>query len=202
MIQTLIDGILAGSIEFSGVAGEDHDLMDEDVEVQEEVEHQPRTPGTLQKHSSDSLSEEQKKKIQLMHLNMGHLSKEQMLSMLKAAGAREGVLKFVKEKFECSYCMRQRKPVERRHATIPRTFSFNRIIGLDFFYLSFGGRTFAFLNAVCHGTNFQQVGMLRNYDGGVPSSKESWSLFAKIWIQPFGIPETSVRRWIRVQATF
>ena len=192
MVQTVIDGILAGPVEFSGVAADDHDLMDEEAEDQEEAEPQPRTPGTLQRDSSVLLTEEQKKKILRMHLNMGHLSKEQMLSMLKAAGAREGVLKFVKEKFECTYCMRQRKPVERRHATIPRTFSFNRIIGLDFFYLSFGGRTFAFLNAVCHGTNFQQVGMLKNYDGGVPSSKETWSLFSKIWIQPFGIPETMV----------
>ncbi|CAK8995053.1 Retrovirus-related Pol polyprotein from transposon TNT 1-94 [Includes: Protease, partial [Durusdinium trenchii] len=192
MVQTVIDGILAGPVEFSGVAADDHDLMDEEAEDQEEAEPQPRTPGTLQRDSSVLLTEEQKKKILRMHLNMGHLSKEQMLSMLKAAGAREGVLKFVKEKFGCTYCMRQRKPVERRHATIPRTFSFNRIIGLDFFYLSFGGRTFAFLNAVCHGTNFQQVGMLKNYDGGVPSSKETWSLFSKIWIQPFGIPETMV----------
>ncbi|CAK9022317.1 unnamed protein product [Durusdinium trenchii] len=101
MVQTVIDGILAGPVEFSGVAADDHDLMDEEAEDQEEAEPQPRTPGTLQRDSSVLLTEEQKKKILRMHLNMGHLSKEQMLSMLKAAGAREGVLKFVKEKFGC-----------------------------------------------------------------------------------------------------
>ncbi|CAK9083538.1 Retrovirus-related Pol polyprotein from transposon RE2 (Retro element 2) (AtRE2) [Includes: Protease RE2 [Durusdinium trenchii] len=191
MVRSLIQGILMGASEFVGATHVD-DVIDEDEAEQEGVERQPRTPGTLQRDLSDQLTEEQKKKITLMHLNMGHLSKDQMLAMLKAAGAKEGVLRYVKDKFRCEHCMRQRKPVERRHAALPRTFSFNRIVALDYFFLSFSNRTFAFLNAICHGTNFQQVGLLRNYEGGVPSSSETWTLFNRVWIQPFGLPETIV----------
>ncbi|CAK9063078.1 unnamed protein product [Durusdinium trenchii] len=115
---------------------------------------------------SPLLTPEQKKKIQLMHLNMGHLPKEQMLSMLKAAGAKEGVMKYVKDSFNCEHCMRQRRPIERRHAALPRTFMFNRIVGVDFLYLSFENRTQAFLNVICQGTNYQQVAHLKNYEGG------------------------------------
>ena len=45
---------------------------------------------------------------------------------------------------------------------------------------------------MCHGTNYQQVGLLRSYDGGVPSSVETWRLFHRIWVQPYGIPETLI----------
>ena len=191
MVEIIVKGLETGSSSFSGAVHEGHAIMDEEeVEIGGEDMVQPRAPGTIQRDLSIDLTEEQKRKVELMHNNMGHISREQMLSMLKAAGAKEGVLKYVKDKFHCPSCVRQRKPVERRHAAIPRTFQFNRIIGLDFFFLSFDNRTYAFLNAVCHGTNFQQVGLLKNYDGGVPSSQETWRLFHRIWIQPFGIPET------------
>ena len=169
LVHNIVQGILWGSQEFVGAAQPD-DLIDEEGEEGLDLDPQPRTPGTLQRDQSEVLSEEQKKKVMLMHLNMGHLPRDKMLTMLKAAGAREGVLCYVKNTFSCGHCMRQQKPVERRHAAVPRTFSFNRIIGLDYFFLSFMNKTFAFLNAVCHGTNFQQVGLLKEYDGGVPSS--------------------------------
>ena len=166
-------------------------LADEDDD-EDMGERQPRTPGTLHRDSSESLTVEQKKKIELLHCNMGHLSRDQMLLMLRAANAKEGVLKYVRDRFQCSSCMRQRKPVERRLAAVPRTFAFNRIVALDYFFLSFSNRTYAFLNAVCHGTNYQQVGLLRSYDGGVPSSVETWRLFHRMWVQPYGIPETLI----------
>lgn len=127
-----------------------------------------------------------------MHLNLGHLPRDRMLALLKAAGAKDGVVRYVKENFDCPHCMRQRGPVERRHAAVPRTFAFNRIVGVDYFYIAYQGRTHAFLNVVCHGTNLQQVGWLKKYDGGAPSSKETWQLFSRLRIQPFGIPETLI----------
>ena len=101
-------------------------LADEDDD-EDMGERQPRTPGTLHRDSSESLTVEQKKKIELLHCNMGHLSRDQMLLMLRAANAKEGVLKYVRDRFQCSSCMRQRKPVERRLAAVPRTFAFNRL---------------------------------------------------------------------------
>ena len=191
MIQVILDGLRIGASDFIGVQVGSQELVGEDSDSEVPVP-QPRTPGTLNKDMSPLLTPEQKKKIQLMHLNMGHLPKEQMLSMLKAAGAKEGVMKYVKDSFNCEHCMRQRRPIERRHAALPRTFMFNRIVGVDFLYLSFENRTQAFLNVICQGTNYQQVAHLKNYEGGVPSSQETWLLFCKMWIHPFGIPETVV----------
>ncbi|CAK9094858.1 unnamed protein product [Durusdinium trenchii] len=72
-------------------------LADEDDD-EDMGERQPRTPGTLHRDSSESLTVEQKKKIELLHCNMGHLSRDQMLLMLRAANAKEGVLKYTKQR--------------------------------------------------------------------------------------------------------
>ena len=153
----------------------------------------PRTPifGGLPEIDA-TLSSAEKEKLRLVHVNMGHLPKEQMLMLLKAAGAKPKVLSYVKSKFNCNQCMRQHRPVPRRKAAFPRTFSFNRIIGVDVFYISWENRTLAFLNIICHGTNFQQVAWLKQYDGGTPDSKAIWKLFSETWIRPFGLPETLI----------
>ncbi|CAK9058244.1 Retrovirus-related Pol polyprotein from transposon RE2 (Retro element 2) (AtRE2) [Includes: Protease RE2 [Durusdinium trenchii] len=100
MIQVILDGLRIGASDFIGVQVGSQELVGEDSDSEVPVP-QPRTPGTLNKDMSPLLTPEQKKKIQLMHLNMGHLPKEQMLSMLKAAGAKEGVMKYVKDSFNC-----------------------------------------------------------------------------------------------------
>ena len=86
-----------------------------------------------------------------------------MLIMLKAAGAKESVLKFVQEQFHCDQCVKQHRPIPGKQVTFPRTFSFNHILGIDYFFISWAEKTHAFLNVICQGTNFQQVAMLRNY---------------------------------------
>lgn len=158
-----------------------------DQEVERDGEPIPSQQGQLLR-----LSEEQKKKINLIHVNMGHISNAQMLSLLKAAGAKPEVLQFVKHKFSCEQCQKQQKPISRKRATLPRTFAFNRVIGVDFFYIPFQGKTTAFLNVVCQGTNLQQVARLHCYDGGSPSSREAWRLFQHLWVRPFGLPEVLI----------
>lgn len=60
---------------------------------------------------------------------------------------------------------------------------------IDYFFISWAGKTLAFLNMIDHGTNLQQVARLENYDGGAPNSRETWRLFNQIWVRPFGLPE-------------
>ena len=60
---------------------------------------------------------------------------------------------------------------------------------MDTFYISWGGRTHAFLNVICLGTNYQQIQWLRNFDGGSPSSRVTWLAFQQCWLKPFGCPE-------------
>ena len=183
--------VLSKEESFSGAA---HPLDPEGGESEEEAEAvaAPRTPRTLAKDQSGKLSADQQKKVMNMHINLGHLPVDRMLTMLKAAKAKEAVLKYVQEEFHCPNCMRQRRPVTRKVASAPRTFSFNTIIGIDVFYINFQSRTPVFLNVVDHGTNFQQIAMYSHYDGGVPSSRETWKIFQEVWVRPFGIPQTLV----------
>jgi len=196
LIKILVDGLNfeKGGLSFVETEPEDQiedPHMDNPKTLEEELDKEIEKGGEkLPTSSSSTLTELQKKKIQLVHTNMGHLPREQMLILLKAAGAKPEVLEYVKDRFGCEACMRQKRPVERRKAAFPRTFSFNRIISLDFFYISLGEQTLAFLNVVCHGTNFQQVDRLKNYAGGVPSAQETWKLFNQLWIASFGVPET------------
>ena len=163
---------------------------DLEEELDQEVERGGGQEPTSQVPQGRDLTTLEKKKVHLVHTNMGHLPREQMLLLLKAAGAKPEVMEYVKHRFGCEHCMKQKRPVERRRAAFPRTFSFNRIISVDFFYVALGNQTNAFLNVVCHGTNFQQVEWLKNYSGGVPSSTETWKVFNRLWIAPFGVPET------------
>ena len=202
LLHKLIDGIRVQLREFKSWAGFDDDLeeaLDEEVERQGSgipgtPQPVPRTPmvggGPLQ--VDFALSPAEKEKLRLVHVNMGHLPKEQMLMLLKAAGAKPKVLSYVKNQFNCNQCMKQHRPVPRRKAAFPRTFSFNRIVGVDMFYISWENRTLAFLNIICHGTNFQQVAWLKQYDGGTPDSRAVWRLFNDIWVRPFGLPETLI----------
>eukprot|EP00435_Cladocopium_sp_Y103_P028304 s1227_g7.t1 len=148
----------------------------------------PQTPGPVLKKSEENITAHQKELLHRLHANTGHAPREQMLMMLKAAGAKESVLKYTQHQFHCGQCMRQKRPVTHKQVAFPRTFSFNHIIGVDFFYISFQDKTHAFLNVVCQGTNFQQVGWLRNYEGGAPNSKDAWLLFESLWLRPFGLP--------------
>ena len=138
------------------------------------------------------LSAAQVNKVNQVHINLGHISREQMLSLFKAAGAKAEVMKYIKDEFKCSQCMRQKKPIERRKAALPRTFAFNRHVGVDVFYISWGGVTHAYLNMICHGTNFQQVTWIRGCEAGTPPSKLAWQVFHQTWIKPFGVPEVLI----------
>ena len=129
-------------------------------------------------------------------VNMGHLPMDRMVVMLKAANAKESVLRYVKEEFKCEHCMRQRREISRRPAAFPRTFEFNRIIGVDTFFVKWKGKSIPFLNVVDHGSNWQTVVMTRPVggdtqepSGGNPTSAETWHHFTRCWIRPFGVPE-------------
>ena len=198
MVNVIVQGMLQYFPDSQGlclVGGLDENREEEDLEEELDAEveradiRNPSTPAHPQAINA-SLSEEQKRKVTQVHINMGHLPRDQLLLLLKASGAKSNVLEFVKHQFSCESCMKQRRPIERRRAALPRTFSFNRILGIDYFYIPVNGRTEAFLNIVCHGTNFQQVGRLERFEGGSPNSSETWKLLERIWLRPFGYPET------------
>ena len=173
---------LTGSFNFAegvNASGEVVEESESEQEIEEEAVLARAQPITIL----------EKDKVRHMHLNMGHLPKEQMILILKAAGAKTSVLQHVRDEFQCEQCHRRQHPEIRRRAAFPRTFSFNRIVALDYFFISWEGKTLAYLNCVCHGSNFQQVARLVSHESGTPNSAETWKLFSDLWIRPFGLPE-------------
>ena len=149
LINKILEGIRlqnTGFGQFVSLHEEDEQAADEETDALED--------GVAAVQARlEPLSAEEKRKVTSVHVNMGHLPREQMLALLKAAGAKPKVLQFVKEHFTCNQCMRQQHPMSRRRAPFPRTFTFNRIVALDYFYVSWSGKTLAFLNVICRGSN-------------------------------------------------
>ena len=194
LVQAFVNGMLSPTSLSSQTLATDFDLEDGvDAEIEESGVPSsgmpaPQTPGPVLKKTDGTISQHQKELLHRLHANLGHLPRPQLLMTLKAAGAKESILQYVQDQFECEQCVRQKRPIPHKQVTFPRTFSFNQYLGIDFFYISFMDKTHAFLNVICQGTNFQQVGMLTNYTGGSPSSRATWALFEELWIRPFGLP--------------
>ena len=193
MVAAIVKGIYEGLRQERDRDHPNYFDDDEEGEIEDmhEITEVDRTPATPAPGGPkiEKLSEEQIKKVMRVHVNLGHISKDQMLTLFRAAGAKDTVMEFIKNKFKCSQCDQQRRPVERKRATLPRTFAFNRQVAIDIFYVSFQGRTLAFLNTICLGTNLQQVMWIRESEGGTPSSKLVWRAFSQMWLRPFGVPE-------------
>ncbi|CAE7436187.1 RE1 [Symbiodinium necroappetens] len=119
--------------------------------------------------------------IEKLHVNMGHLSRDRMVVMLRAAGAREDVLEFVRKRFGCELCDRRQREVRRRVAAFPRTFTFNRIVAVDTFYLPWRGRSLPVLNVVDHGSHYQVTTLIKTTEGKVVLS-DGGAEFAKDFV--------------------
>ena len=193
MVKAIVDGLLLIRPPEPEVTSKNFfDEEEEEGEDMRDVTETDRMPSTPRPGGPkiEKLSPDQLKKIERIHINLGHVSKEQMLLLFRAAGAKDIVMDYVKNRFSCSQCNQQRRPVERRRAALPRTYAFNRQVAVDIFYVSFQGRTLAFLNAICLGTNLQQVIWIKESEGGTPSSKQVWKAFSHMWLRPFGVPES------------
>ena len=130
--------------------------MEEEEENLGEAE-EPPSEEAGKSAEAQPLSREQKEMVKRLHVNMGHLPVDRLLVMLKAANAQQKVLRYVREEMHCEECMRQRRELRRKKATYPRMFEFNRIVGVDIFYIKWGGKKMPFLNVVDHGSNCKQL---------------------------------------------
>lgn len=171
--------------------------MDFPVVEEEEADMFPQPlhePAVSEEPKSNvKVSEKQKRLVRRVHVNTGHPSRDQFLRMLKAAGAREEVLKYVRDQFTCDHCDLQRGPAPRRRAQMPKTFAFNKIVALDVLYISFQDLRVPILNAVCVGSNLQVAVRLpipKGLSGGTPTSYACWKGFVETWCRYLvGVPE-------------
>ena len=198
LVKKVIEGMLK-HLKWSGIymaEDEDEEAEEDDVHAEDELDYDQSMPEGRNEEERP-LSREEKEMVKRLHVNLGHLPTDRMLMMLKAANAKPKVLQFVRDEMACDICMRQHREVGRRRAAFPRTFEFNKIVGLDVFYLKWGGRKIPFLNVVDHGSNFQAVSLVRpekggDPSGGNPSASEVWKSFLSSWIRPHGAPEAAL----------
>eukprot|EP00971_Amphidinium_carterae_P032484 639897-Amphidinium_carterae.1 len=52
---------------------------------------------------------------------------------MRAAGAKSSVIRHIREEMECASCRSGARQHMRRQAALPRTFQFNRLLGIDTF---------------------------------------------------------------------
>ena len=162
----------------------------EDDHQEERLEDEvPEEPNLRQ--AEQPVTESQKRLVTKVHVNTGHPPPDQFLRMLKAAGCLDNVLKWAKEEFKCDQCSQKTRPSNRRRAHCPRSFSFNKVVSIDVFYINFLNLKVPILNMVCTGTNFQvaqRIPIPEGSRGGTPLSQTAWRAFLDSWIRFLGSP--------------
>ena len=165
------------------------------VEFPEEEEEESRGVGDdLVKEVEvpiRQITEAQKRLVHKVHINTGHPPMSQFLRMLRAAGVHEHVLKFVRQEYSCEQCSVKVRKDNRRRAHCPRSFSFNKVLSIDVFYIHFLDLKVPILNMVCAGTNYhvtQRLPIPEGLTGSAPTSKTTWSHFQQTWLRFFGAP--------------
>ena len=113
-------------------------------EEEEEHTHQGSSPADeveadpLEKDEAQpKVTSSQKRMVMKVHVNTGHPPLEQFLRMMRAGGAHNHVLKYIKEEFQCEQCTVKNRPDNRRRAHCPRSFAFNRVVSIDVLYIKF-----------------------------------------------------------------
>ena len=138
------------------------------------------------------LTPSQKRLVKKVHENTGHPDKARMLRAFRAAGALPQVLRYIRDEFECEDCDLKHGPDNRCRAQFPRTFAVNKILSIDFLYVTFQGHQIPILNMVDVGASYQvavRVEMPGGGRGGTPSSAATWKAFCQSWLRYFGAPQ-------------
>ncbi|CAE7324282.1 RE1, partial [Symbiodinium necroappetens] len=168
----------------------------EDEPENEEEEDLPLSPSSKEAETEPkAATESQKRLIRKLHVNLGHPHRDRFLHMLRAAGAHEHVLSYVKNSLECEVCDVKHRQDNRRRAQYPKTFSFNRVLCVDVLYLKFRDLNVPILNMTCAGTHYQVVQRLPvapGTSGGTPTAEAAWRGFATTWLRFLGAPSLMI----------
>ena len=94
-----------------------------------------------------------------------------------------------------------------RQARVQRTYSFNRMVGIDVCYVPWRGDSIPVLNVIDHGTRYQSVAVVcqdgdRQACSGKPSARDAWRTFRDMRLRPFGAPEVAFTHGARFTHDF
>ena len=135
----------------TGPKGSKRAMNDDERVVKAELRDLP-VPSASPKVPS-RLAPDLKREVYRIHRNLGHPERASFARALKHAGAREDVLKYVKQEFECPICCARKRPASHRPAHVVRAMPFNDVLGVDLIFY----RKKVLLNMLDWGTNFQVV---------------------------------------------
>jgi hypothetical protein len=133
----------------------------------------------------------QKNQVHKIHDNCGHPQKEDFLRALRFGRANPDVLSYVRKEFRCEACAaRGTLPKSRRPAALPRTFTFNQVVGINLVEVpSPSGGTTVCCNMICWGTLFQLVVPVTDKSA---AGAETAQCFVDNWVRYFGPPSVLV----------
>ena len=89
-------------------------------------------------------------------------------------------------------CQVRQRPDFHRRAQLPRTFSFNKVVCLDFLYVPWRELNIAIFNMVDLGTGFQvaiRAPIATGTRGGTPTAETAWRVFLTTWVRHYGAPQ-------------
>ena len=92
---------------------------EEEEPLGEELDEDSRPEGTS--------TENDKKLLDKLHVNMGHPDRERFVRVLRAGGVRRSVLSWIKAEFKCPECDDRRRRGERRRVALERKVSCLRL---------------------------------------------------------------------------
>ena len=125
--------------------------------------------------------------VRRLHRQFGHVPKQTMIHLLRAAKVRKEFIDAVRiHRRETCEATSQKKATHK--TALPNNYSFNHTVGIDVFEVhDISGDKFQVLNMVCLGTTFQLCEVVR-FGAGQPSSAECLKALRKRWFSWCGHP--------------
>ena len=115
--------------------------------------------------------------VRRLHRQFGHVSKQTMIHLLRAAKVRKEFIDAVRI-HRCETCEATSQKKATRKTALPNNYSFNHTVGIDVFEVP---DKFQVLKMVCLGATFQLCEIVR-FGAGQPSSAECLRALRKRWL--------------------
>lgn len=162
----------------------------EEIELNKEVVDalvDPVATGVFMDPILTFLSSQEKQEVMRAHCNAGHCDNRTLVRLLRNAGARADVLKYVAQEFQCDGCAARQRPRSRMPSALPRCYDFNVVCGADLLEVA-GAKEdpkdkITSLNVICWGTLFNVFFPTPQKS---KSSSDVWKAMLLGWIRVFG----------------
>ena len=171
---------------------EAEELFDKEEQMLEEIPL-PNLPTNEQERREEwmKLPRSTRIAVRKMHRQFGHVAPRVLLEILRASGAKPEFLRAAKF-LRCEGCDAHRPKAQTSKVTLPRTYEFNRTVGVDIFEVKDADNTrYSILSMVDQGTCFQQACVVRE-GGSQPSSQACFKAFQEKWSSWAGQPHEVV----------